>query len=197
MINTETQELIVAAKKATKSLLDLLGKLEADHILTDSSKSIAGNIIPELSAYCLAILEVNWEEPTEELICVFADICLTERKIPTEIILSVANNIRRTEKELAKELKNKSECSIIPGGYDMLCQFDAMALEFDGALYSRMKITNPGRMTTYYLDLMGSYLEIITKVCNTAGKRTCPELWEQILSEMKSAMLERQMEILV
>lgn len=50
---------------------------------------------------------------------------------------------------------------IIPGGFLALGRFDRMAQEYSGAFWQRLNVTNPGRLTDMYLDLLEAKVRLL------------------------------------
>ena len=146
---------IAAARNAAAALMQLMLKLEADgHILVAGSERPVVVLLPEMIAYVTAQFALEGLEE-ERLIRQLVNILPPEED---RTLNGICAGIRKT----ADTFRNDSE--EIPGTYRVLCRFDTMAQEYDGAFYNRMHVENPGKLSDFYLQLLDAVYEISVEV---------------------------------
>ena len=149
---------IIAARKAGAALMQLLLKLEADgHILPAGTERPVVVLLPEMIAYVASQFALKDAEE-EQLIRQLVNILPPEEE-------GTLNGICAGIRKAADAFRGRDE--EIPGVYQVLCGFDAMAQEYDGVFYNKMHVENPGRLSAYYLQLLDAVYGIAV---NLSGK---------------------------
>ena len=146
---------IIAARKAGAALMQLMLKLETDgHILPAGTERPVVLLLPEMIAYVTSQFALEDAEE-EQLIRQLVNILPPEEE-------GTLNGICAGIRKAAEEFRRDPEA--LPGVYSVLCGFDAMAQEYDGAFYNKMHVDNPGRLSEYYLQLLDAVYEVATDI---------------------------------
>ena len=167
---------ISAAASAGAALMQLLLKLENDgHLKAVGTGRPVVVLLPEMIAYVVSRFSLNTQE-RELLIRHLIHILPPEDEdIQKDLALGI---LERTKAFSA-------DPDAIPDVYEVLCRFDAMAQEYEGAFYARMHVENPGRLAEYYLQL----LEAVYRIAADTVKKEDPD-WKKKLEEFRDKMTD-------
>ena len=133
-------QLMRRADTAAASLIAMLQQLERDrHIGSDGGRKVSVMLLPELMAYVCFLREAEGAVP-DEVLTLLLPLLFLEEGEP-----GVRSAILRRKEDFTEES--------VPEVYRVLCRFDAMALEYDGGFYRRMRTDDPGRLAAYYIEL--------------------------------------------
>ena len=147
---------IIAARKAGAALMQLMLKLETDgHILPAGTERPVVLLLPEMIAYVTSQFALEDAEE-EQLIRQLVNVLPPEEE---RTLSGICAGIRKTAEVFRRDPEE------IPGTYQVLYRFDAMAREYDGAFYNKMHVENPGRLADYYLQLLDAVYEIAKDIC--------------------------------
>ena len=165
--------LLVRTDAAAAALLAMIRKLEDDgHIRTAEPPRLSAVLLPELMAFCCALLAKEGRDCGDAL---------------SEMLLLLAPaqdpQIRRGIEARIKEFSEEEEPD--PAAFGLLLRFDSMAQEDDGAFYSRMGTENPGALAEYWLTLF----EALWKL---GGGRQDDEIFKETERKLRGRLLSRQ-----
>ncbi|MCR5251420.1 MAG: hypothetical protein K6E50_12525 [Lachnospiraceae bacterium] len=133
-------QLMRRADAAAAALIAMIVQLERDrHIGTDGGRRVSVMLLPEMMAYVCSLRETEGEKADDVLTLLLPLLYLEEGE--------------KGVRSAILERKTDFAGGGIPEVYLVLCRFDAMALEYDGGFYRRMRTGDPGRLASCYVDL--------------------------------------------
>ncbi len=133
--------LLIRTDAAALALLSMIRKLETDgHIRTTQAPAVSAVLLPELIALSAALKEKSGQD---------GKACM--EKLKPLLFPAEEESISRGITERMGDFLTGD--ALLPAAFTVLCDFDAMAQEEDGAFYNRMGTENPGMLSGYYLAL--------------------------------------------
>ncbi len=165
-------KLMEDTRASASALLGLIRKLEKDGHIRSGEYDLSVQLMPELSAYVLsAFMRAGY---TAELFL----------PLITGIFVIQDHGVRnKLEKGICDmALAFYKDEVLLPGGYEVLNRFDGMALSYDKAFYSRMKVDDPGRLTDYYITLCDACFLVLSSALS--DKESVRSAWEELKTRL-------------